>query len=734
MWRAPALPFASLRLVALLLLLACHLGVGASPTSAQWPGEIRGRIVDSLTGRGVPGALVSLSELGLQVTTDSSGRFHLRGLEPGRRRVLIQGLGYRPREVVLEVGNGRVTDLLLEITPDALALEELRVQGEAGVVGAAYRLGRQEVIASGARSVGDLLERMPGVVVRSEGPAGRQVAIIRGATGSAVLVLLDGVPLNDPITGEVDLSEIPASTVGGVTVLPGARSARYGGRAEGGVVLIQTVEPQERYAGRAWSGALGRWGLGGEGRHQVGGLSVTGVASYDRMDGGFDYVQPLDLGGLPDRRENSDVRQGSVQLGVGGAVWGGESRALASYQTLARGLPGKSFSPSPQARQELHRGRASLTWARDLPQSLLRIVMHGAAQEAHFSDPLPPLGLPYDDRTRLYSAGFSTELTRRISAGLVEGWGGGFDQRLQRIEGASLNVEAPRSRMEVGAFGRVRLRLGGWLEPGTLSLTGRVDRDGAGGSWYGSHEVSLSFPAGPVRLHLANRSAFSPPTLGDQYFREGVGVRPNPDLRAERIPSEWEVSVSAALVPGPMSVSFGGAVFIGDVRDMIVWAPDFRFVWSPVNEDVSRSGMEGWGEIRLPGMGLRMRGTWSHARMTYDRPGLEDVQVIYRPRSSGALHAGWEGSGSSLTLETHYVGARNPVPAQVNELPGFWTTHLSVHRRWVVGGWRVRTALRIDRLLDRTDEMIFGFPEPGRAFLLEFGIGPAPTEAPGAGN
>lgn len=215
-------------------MLACHLVAGPSPTSAQWPGEIRGRIVDSLTARGVPGALVSLSEMGLQVTTDGSGRFHLRGLEPGRHRVVIQGLGYQPREVMLEVGNGRVTDLLLEITPDALALQELRVRGEPGAVGAAYRIGRQEVIASGARSVGDLLDLIPGVVVRSEGPAGRQVAIIRGATGSAVLVLLDGVPLNDPITGEVDLSEIPASAVGGVTVLPGARSARYGGRAEGG--------------------------------------------------------------------------------------------------------------------------------------------------------------------------------------------------------------------------------------------------------------------------------------------------------------------------------------------------------------------------------------------------------------------------------------------------------------------------------------------------------------------
>ena len=96
------------------------------------------------------------------------------------------------------------------------------------------------------------------------------------------------------------------------------------------------------------------------------------------------------------------------------------------------------------------------------------------------------------------------------------------------------------------------------------------------------------------RHHCAFGSAVTPPVLADLLFREGVGVRLNPDLRPERVRWEAEAGVRREIDRGTLSAR----LFYGRVGDMVVWAPDFRFIWSPRNFDVIRRG----GEISL---GLR---------------------------------------------------------------------------------------------------------------------------------
>ena len=220
-----------------------------------------------------------------------------------------------------------------------------------------------------------------------------------------------------------------------------------------------------------------------------------------------------------------------------------------------------------------------------------------------------------------------------------------------------------------------------------------------------------------------HRSAFSPPTLGDQFFREGVGVEPNPDLRAERVPSEFAARLSWAGAVGRASVQGSAEAYLGDMKGMIVWLPDFRFVWSPRNTSVRRSG----GEARLVAefAGLTVGGSFSLTRITYDRPLSDDVQVAYRPRYGATVSAGWQRGAWSFGLASRWTGARFPVPAPLNELDGFWVTDFDVGRRWLFGGWSVESRLRIERLFNVTDSLIFAYPDPGRTLRVEFRVGPS---------
>lgn len=702
-----------------LLLFLLGLLLPAREAAAQFPGELRGHVLSAETGAPLEAALIELPSLGRSAVSDATGAFHLRGLEPGRYAVVVRRLGYVARAEEIEARNGRVARLRVALTAEPIELEGVQVTGARDPT-AGTTLGRRAIERSGARTAGDVVRGVPGVVLRGEGADREQTASIRGSGSDAVLVLLDGVPINDPITGSADLSTIPAGSIESVTVLAGARSARYGPRAEAGVILIESRTPERGLAARGAAGSLGEWGLGAEagGAGGDGGWSVG--AHLREVEGGFEYERVLGVDARPVRRTNADVAERGAYGAVYGRVAGGELRARAGAERLERGLPGKGYAPSTRARQEMDRVRASLGWRRAAGEYSAGASLAGVTQRVHYADPDPPFGLPYDDATRVRSLDARAELERAAPEGWLRGSGAGLEATLQTIDSGTLSDRAPGSRADVGIFAHGTL--GAELRRASVELTAeaRLDRDDVASRWYPNRGVTLRLDAGALALHVANRSGFSPPSLGDQFFREGVAVAPNPDLEAERIPSEWEIG---ALLSGRLTgagAAAGARLYQGDVKGMITWLPDFRFVWSPQNTDVRRRGVESWGELSWPERGVRLSGSYALAAVTYDRTGNADtVQVAYRPRHSAQLRGEWSRGPWSAGVGVLFTGTRYPAPAPLNPLAPFWTLDLNVEREWRLGAGSLTTALHVDRLLDEKESLIFGFPEAGRRIRLD---------------
>lgn len=113
----------------------------------------------------------------------------------------------------------------------------------------ASQTGRDLLVIKGERfanlpvhSVDELLRYLPGVEVQARGPMGSQSDIvIRGGTFQQVLVILDGLRLNDPNTGHfTSYIPIAPSEIDRIEILKGASSAVYGSEAVGGVIHIIT--------------------------------------------------------------------------------------------------------------------------------------------------------------------------------------------------------------------------------------------------------------------------------------------------------------------------------------------------------------------------------------------------------------------------------------------------------------------------------------------------------------
>lgn len=144
--------------------------------------------------------------------------------------------------------------------------------------------------------LGDALAGLPGVLVRGSAlgesfPAsGAGILSLRGLPRTArTLVLLDGAPLNNALSGAVNASGLAMQTIERVEVVRGPFSALYGGHAMGGVVQLFSAVPErrERYVQvGAGAGDVPRSGYAVGLRDRLDtGLGLAFFAGYRRSDG-----------------------------------------------------------------------------------------------------------------------------------------------------------------------------------------------------------------------------------------------------------------------------------------------------------------------------------------------------------------------------------------------------------------------------------------------------------------
>lgn len=103
-------------------------------------------------------------------------------------------------------------------------------------------LDRQEISEMPVNSVDELLRYIPGLNIQSRGGFGAQSDItLRGSTFNQVLIMVDGVRINDPMTGHFNgYIPVALAEIERVEVVRGAAASVYGVDAVGGVINIVT--------------------------------------------------------------------------------------------------------------------------------------------------------------------------------------------------------------------------------------------------------------------------------------------------------------------------------------------------------------------------------------------------------------------------------------------------------------------------------------------------------------
>lgn len=113
---------------------------------------------------------------------------------------------------------------------------------EAGKVGSAVTILRGDtLIAQGHSTAADALRSVPGVSVNPIGGRGSITQVrVRGAEANHLLVMIDGVPVNDITDGDFNFADFPLEDVDRIEIVRGPQSGLYGANAHAGVISIVT--------------------------------------------------------------------------------------------------------------------------------------------------------------------------------------------------------------------------------------------------------------------------------------------------------------------------------------------------------------------------------------------------------------------------------------------------------------------------------------------------------------
>jgi len=91
-----------------------------------------------------------------------------------------------------------------------------------------------------ATNLGEAFRVIPGMLFRQTRTKNEYYVSMRGFDQENILILLDGVPINVPYEGLVNLADIPTQNIAEIKVIKGNSSVLYGPNAMGGVINIIT--------------------------------------------------------------------------------------------------------------------------------------------------------------------------------------------------------------------------------------------------------------------------------------------------------------------------------------------------------------------------------------------------------------------------------------------------------------------------------------------------------------
>ncbi len=579
-------------------------------------------------------------------------------------------------------------------------------------------IDRTEIEARQSFQLVEILRDVPGMTVARTGSIGSQAQIrMRGSEANHILVLIDGIEVNDPASGDEFLFEhLNADDIERIEIIRGPQSALWGSDAVSGVINIVTRKGSD--------------GLGGSATIE-GGSFGTVRGSARLHDGGDNWrasfgVSASETDGTNVSRTGSED-DGYKNTSVNAAV-SFEPRDGLSVDMTARHVDSENeFDPVDFFVTGLPTDGDRVT---ETMRTNFGAVVRLDQNEGRWTHELGANWLQTDNDN--FSSGTNSGTTS------AERWKIFYETTVTLAEGHRVTAAIDHEISDFSQSG-IASFFGDPNQDQSMTVTGYVldyvgemtgDLTVTGSARYDDNSdfenvttwrVGASYDlTDTTRLRGSVGRGQKSPSFIDRFGFFSDVFLGNPNIKPETSQG-FELGVEQTLMNG--DVRFGLTYFNSRLEDEIdgFFFDLGTFTFTAVNKpgESEREGIEMTMDASVgEGWSLQANVTYTESKEPDGLGGL--IAEVRRPEVTGALAVDYmASSGLNINVNASYVGSATdrffppyPLPPQIVDLDEY--VLLTVAARYPVTK-NVSVFGRIENALDETYEDVFGFATPGVA-------------------
>ncbi len=230
------------------ILLGFTNTLSAKPTNAS----VYGKVVDRVTGEGLPYVKVTLKGTTTGTMTDDKGKYTLKNVPLGKVIIMAEYIGYELESKKVTIRKGKKIKVNFHLSEKSTELYEVVVTGTKTV----KRQTDSPVIVNVVNSkmlknvqacnLSEGLKFQPGLRVETDCQTCNYTQLrMNGLQGGYSQILINGRPIFSPLTGLYGMEQIPANMIDRIEVVRGGGSSLYGSSAIGGTVNVITKVPKK---------------------------------------------------------------------------------------------------------------------------------------------------------------------------------------------------------------------------------------------------------------------------------------------------------------------------------------------------------------------------------------------------------------------------------------------------------------------------------------------------------
>ncbi len=582
-----------------------------------------------------------------------------------------------------------------------------------------------EIERSRARNAAEFLQQLTGVTLRDDAASGgKQFARIGGSNVNQVLVLLDGVRIDDIGSGETDLARIPVDWIESIEIVRGGSG--FGADAIGGVISIQTSKVKQKSAALRLEGtssfgeASARQEWIGQKLRIVAGVSrAQGSGRYryriTEHDGNGPFTQNL---GQEFRRENNASTRDRVFGKIENIVGRVRLTSILWLEEGEFGLPGYlAPRPTPLASQAESFRSFFFDFELPVPRGTITTKLSRQTQRKEYSDPDPYSFLKasheYANRSAISSSWVAFSKGTQVYA----------------------RVDGEHESLESGVLADDHADRDRWRVSGGISRTKSLHKfhsvfinAGLNVERFGDSELQ-SLPYGEAvysfrntvnaAVGLRGSMSYHAPSFYSLFWNDELLAQGNPDLRAESS-TQCQTFGTFSTVSRFMS-TVDLLLSESDVRDLIYWRQTFDGRWTPQNLRNANLGSLAItiSQVVVPRVvSITSSMEWLEAR---DRSGdrlTDGKYLIYRPPRTyrGTLNV--QSGGFFGTLSTFWSDKQAALETNSKWLPEYALVNANIARYFSLGSASIEVGSRCDNVFDVDYRVVRHAPMPLRQLWL----------------